>query len=191
MTVNNVGIATILTPKPQAQPRLYAYAIASESHAGLLKIGQTTRSVKERVAEQLKTAAIDYTIVLDEPALREDGSRITDHEVRNALKRKGVANPHGEWMRCTEEEIKTVLLELRTGQVSSARHYLDFPMRDEQARAVQQTLAYFQSRWQEDETCVPRFLWNAKMRFGKTFTCYQLAKIGTDLQTGGRRRLAK
>jgi hypothetical protein len=23
---------------------------------------------------------------------------------------------------------------------------------------------------------VPRFLWNAKMRFGKTFTAYQLAK---------------
>jgi len=170
------GIDAILTPKPDAQPRLYAYAIAADSHAGLLKIGQTTRDVKQRVAEQLKTAAIDYTIVLDEPALREDGSRITDHEVRAALKRKDFENPHGEWMRCTLADIKTVLLELRTGQRLSARHYLDFPMRSEQARAVQQTLAYFQSRWQEDATCVPRFLWNAKMRFGKTFACYQLAK---------------
>jgi hypothetical protein len=36
--------------------------------------------------------------------------------------------------------------------------------------------AYYQSRWQEDAGAVPRFLWNAKMRFGKTFTSYQLAK---------------
>jgi len=174
--VINPGIDSILTPKPAAQPRLYAYAIAADSHAGLLKIGQTTRDVKQRVAEQLQTAAIDYTIVLDEPALREDGSRITDHEVRNALNKKGFENPHGEWMRCTVADVKTVLLELRTGRVLSARHHLDFPMRAEQARAVRQTFDYFQSRWQEDETCVPRFLWNAKMRFGKTFACYQLAK---------------
>ena len=49
-------------------------------------------------------------------------------------------------------------------------------MRREQAEAVKLTLAYYQSRWAEDADAVPRFLWNAKMRFGKTFTTYQLAK---------------
>ncbi len=49
-------------------------------------------------------------------------------------------------------------------------------MRPEQARAVEQTLSYFDSIWEEDPRAVPRFLWNAKMRFGKTFTTYQLAK---------------
>ena len=49
-------------------------------------------------------------------------------------------------------------------------------MRDEQAEAVNKTLGYFQSIWAEDANAVPRFLWNAKMRFGKTFTAYQLAK---------------
>ena len=38
------------------------------------------------------------------------------------------------------------------------------------------THAYFHSRWEEDMHAVPRFLWNAKMRFGKTFTAYQLAR---------------
>lgn len=38
------------------------------------------------------------------------------------------------------------------------------------------THAYYVSRWAEDMNAVPRFLWNAKMRFGKTFTTYQLAK---------------
>ena len=49
-------------------------------------------------------------------------------------------------------------------------------MRREQAEAVNKTHAYFHSIWQEDMHAVPRFLWNAKMRFGKTFTTYQLAK---------------
>ena len=51
-------IEEILTPKPEARPRIYAYAIADQAHAGLLKVGQTTRDVKQRVGEQLKTAAI-------------------------------------------------------------------------------------------------------------------------------------
>ena len=55
-------IEEILAPKPEARPRIYAYSIADEAHAGLLKVGQTTRDVKQRVAEQLKTAAIkNYT----------------------------------------------------------------------------------------------------------------------------------
>lgn len=49
-------------------------------------------------------------------------------------------------------------------------------MRQEQAEAVNLTHAYFLSRWAEDANAAPRFLWNAKMRFGKTFTTYQLAK---------------
>ena len=49
-------IEEILAPKPAARPRIYAYAIADKAHAGLLKVGQTTRDVKQRVAEQLKTA---------------------------------------------------------------------------------------------------------------------------------------
>jgi hypothetical protein len=49
-------------------------------------------------------------------------------------------------------------------------------MRWEQAEAVNKTHSYFHSIWQEDMHAVPRFLWNAKMRFGKTFTTYQLAR---------------
>jgi superfamily II DNA or RNA helicase len=45
-----------------------------------------------------------------------------------------------------------------------------------QREAVEKTLAYFHSIWREDQSAAPRFLWNAKMRFGKTFTTYQLAK---------------
>ncbi len=170
-------IEEILAPKPEARPRIYAYSIDDKAHAGLLKVGQTTRDVKQRVAEQLKTAAIkNYTIELDEPAERDDGTIFTDHQVRDVLIKKGLENVELEWMRCTIKDVKTVLTELRTGQQFTGTHHETFPMRREQAEAVSKTHAYFHSIWKEDMHAVPRFLWNAKMRFGKTFTAYQLAK---------------
>jgi len=175
--MNKPTIEEILAPKPEARPRIYAYSIADSAHAGLLKVGQTTRDVKQRVAEQLKTAAIkNHTIELDEAAERDDGSLFTDHEVRAALVRKGFKNTELEWMRCTLKDVKTVLAELRSGRNFTGTHHETFAMRAEQCAAVEKTHAYFHSIWKEDMHAVPRFLWNAKMRFGKTFTTYQLAK---------------
>ena len=171
------SIEEILSPKPDARPRIYAYSIDDKAHAGLLKVGQTTRDVKKRVAEQLKTANIkNYKIELDEIAERDDGTRFTDHEVRAALGKKGCANTELEWMRCTLKDVKAVLIALRTGQPIAGSRDQNFPMRAEQRAAVEKTHDYFHSIWKEDMHAVPRFLWNAKMRFGKTFTSYQLAK---------------
>jgi hypothetical protein len=174
-------IEEILTPKPVARPRIYAYSIDDKAHKGLLKVGQTTRNVKQRVAEQLKTAAIkNYTIELNESAERDDGTIFSDHDVRAALVRKKFENAELEWMHCSVRELKTVLAELRTGQRFTGTHHETFQMRREQAEAVDKTFDYFHSIWSEDRHDVPRFLWNAKMRFGKTFTTYQLAKkLGT------------
>jgi len=170
-------IEEILAPKPEARPRIYAYSIDDKAHKGLLKVGQTTRNVKQRIAEQVKTAAIkNYKIELDESAEREDGSIFSDHEVRAALVRKGFENVELEWMRCSVKEVKNVLAELRTGQKFTGTHHETFPMRREQFDAVAKTSDYYHSIWAENKNAVPRFLWNAKMRFGKTFTTYQLAK---------------
>ena len=121
-------IEEILAPKPEARPRIYAYSIDDKAHKGLLKVGQTTRDVKQRVAEQLKTAAIkNYTIELDESAERDDGTIFTDHEVRAALVRKRFENTELEWMRCSVKDVKTVLTELRTGQQFTGTHHETFP----------------------------------------------------------------
>jgi hypothetical protein len=175
--MNKPTIEEILAPKPEARPRIYAYSIADKAHEGLLKVGQTTRDVRQRVAEQLKTAAIkNYKIELDEPAERDDGAVFSDHDVRAALVKKKFENTELEWMHCSVRELKTVLAELRSGQRFSGTHHEIFPMRREQGEAVDKTFQYFHSIWSEDQHAVPRFLWNAKMRFGKTFTAYQLAK---------------
>lgn len=175
--MNKPTIEDILAAKPKARPRIYAYSIADAAHHGQLKVGQTTRNVQQRVAEQLKTAAIqNFTIELDEPAERDDGSVFSDHEVRAALVRKGFENTQLEWMRCTLADVQTVLAELRTGQRLGGTHFETFGLRTEQAEAVNKTFDYYHSIWAENPQAAPRFLWNAKMRFGKTFTTYQLAK---------------
>ena len=171
-------IEEILAPKPKPRPRIYAYTINDQAHKGLLKIGQTTRDVRQRVAEQLRTAAIrNFRIVLDESPVRDDGTIVSDHEVRAALVRKGFENTELEWMRCKLKDVKTVLTELRTGLRFTGTHSETFSMRAEQRAAVKKTHDYFHDIWrQEGMNAVPRFLWNAKMRFGKTFTAYQLAR---------------
>ncbi|MGN7861816.1 GIY-YIG nuclease family protein [Microbacterium sp. 22303] len=167
----------LLPPKPESRLRIYAYSIADDAHVRLLKVGQTTQDVKTRVAQQVKTAAIqNYEIVLDEPADRQDGSTFSDHDVRARLKQKGFSNPTLEWMECSVDDVLTAVAELRAGQSFSGTHHAAFPMRAEQQAAVDKTYGYYQSRWAEDSDAVPEFLWNAKMRFGKTFTTYQLAK---------------
>lgn len=49
-------------------------------------------------------------------------------------------------------------------------------MRPEQVIAVNKTIDYFKSAKTDEPTKAPKFLWNAKMRFGKTFAAYELAK---------------
>ena len=169
-------IDDVLALRPELNPRIYAYSIGAPSHAGLLKIGQTIQDVRRRVMQQTQTAGISATIELDEPAARDDGQIITDHAVREALRRKGFANPQLEWMRCTLADVRTVLIELRMGRPVAGQRHENFPPRREQTEAVDKTYAYFLSVWADDKEAVPRFLWNAKMRFGKTFTAYQLAK---------------
>nr|WP_243841889.1 DEAD/DEAH box helicase family protein [Salinibacterium sp. ZJ77] len=121
-----------------------------------------------------------YTLHVDELAERDDGSVFRDSEVRQRLIDKGFENPifgsAREWMRCTPEDVRTAITELREGVELSGTHHETFPMRPEQASAVDKAEGYFKSIWAEDPQAVPRFLWNAKMRFGKTFASYQLAK---------------
>ncbi|MET3769361.1 hypothetical protein ABIB15_002057 [Marisediminicola sp. UYEF4] len=167
----------LMPERPKGQLRIYAYTIHDEQHEGWLKVGQTAQDVKTRVAQQVKTAAVtNYSIEIDESAVRDDGTFLRDFDVRARLKAKGFANPTLEWMKCSVADVRTAITELRTGQSVSGTHHETFPMRPEQKRAVEKTHDYFHSIWKEDMHGVPRFLWNAKMRFGKTFTSYQLAK---------------
>ena len=167
-------------PQREAEPKIYAYELKGvASHNGYIKVGYTTRSVKERVEEQTKTAALDYRIIGEWSAMRRDGSgeSFSDHDVHDILVRQGFSRKGEEWFKCSLSDVEAAILAVQTGTENEEKRTRDFPMREEQSRAVEMTKAYFESVEKEDgDRKDPKFLWNAKMRFGKTFATYQLAK---------------
>lgn len=159
-------------------PQIYAY---SDSHfPGQLKIGDTTREdVNIRIAEQYPIITPGKTFKLEwfDTAFYADGSGdyFRDHAIHECLKRNGFENTAGEWFRCTLNDVKAAYQAVKHHRQMESQRTLDFPMRDEQKSAVEMTYKYFNDTPHgKDEPL--HFLWNAKMRFGKTFTTYQLAK---------------
>ena len=166
-------------PRPASRPTIYAYEDTNPQYAGLLKVGYTTVDAQSRVAQQyptLRPGKPPYRIVLEESAMRNDGTVFTDRDVHRMLRINGVKNPDGEWFRCGVEQVKAAIIAVRTGQLNEESRSLDFKMRPEQEAAVEKTAVYFKSFRRENRDKPPHFLWNAKMRFGKTFAAYQLAK---------------
>lgn len=166
-------------PRPRVEPKIYAYEDTHPQYAGLLKIGYTTQSVQERVAQQYPTlrpgGKPPYRIVLEEPAMRSDGTGFTDHDVHRMLRINGIPHAGGEWFRCTVDQVRAAINAVREGQLFEEQRSLNFKMRPEQEAAVAKTMAYFQN-YRRENGKPPHFLWNCKMRFGKTFAAYQLAK---------------
>ena len=170
---------TFFPPRPESKPTIYAYEDTNPQYAGLLKVGYTTVDVQGRVAQQYPTrrpGKPPYRIVLEKSAMRNDGTTFSDHDVHRRLKQQGIKNPEGEWFECAMDDVKAAVISVRTGRMSEENRALDFAMRPEQIEAVEMTSAYFKRAQKEDPHKTPHFLWNAKMRFGKTFAAYQLAK---------------
>lgn len=164
-------------PRPSTNPTIYAYELLGvNTHIGLLKIGFTDRDAKSRIAEQLKTARLQYKIVFEESAMKNDGSSFTDHDIHRYLRKQGVANTEGEWFKCNVKDVKAAIWAIKSGVRNEDNRTLSFNMRPEQQEAVNKSMAYFKSFKNENKDKTPHFLWNAKMRFGKTFASYQLAK---------------
>jgi len=157
-------------------PRIYAYS--DTRFKDCLKVGYTTKSAAERVAEQYPVKLPDqsYTIELDEIAVRDDGSFFTDHDVHRTLIKRGIERLEGEWFSCHLDDVKVAIYEVRTGKSTESQRTLNFGLRPEQREAIDKAKTYFDSYRSENPDKTPHFLWNAKMRFGKTFATYQLAK---------------
>lgn len=165
--------------RPAANPTIYAYIDSNPAYAGLLKIGYTTGNVEKRVAQQyptLRPGGVPYKIVFQESAMYPDGSIFTDREIHRALRRRGIKNPNGEWFACTVKDLRAAIIAVKEGIANEENRDQNFPMRPEQQEAVEKTIAYFENFREENPGKPPHFLWNAKMRFGKTFAAYQLAK---------------
>lgn len=169
-------------------PKIYAFMIDAYAETawvgarqgkGLIKVGETQRNVHLRIKEILESVkmpiATPYNLLLTESAITDNGKVFRDEEIHKALENAGAHNINGEWYECTETEVRAAIASVRIGSsLESLLNKNSFKMRPEQRVAVDQTAAYFTKN--ADLASPPHFLWNAKMRFGKTFTTYQLAK---------------
>lgn len=171
-------------------PRIYAYTEPQYKETqwqgkrqgkGLIKVGFTTRlSALERIAEQFgtnKPTSTPFEILLDDIAIRNDNTYFTDHEVHKVLEKLGCYRfPNSEWFECTLEEVQQAIFAVKNHKTDVSKRIANFKMRPEQEQAVKVTSEYFRRYPYAVEHKTPHFLWNAKIRFGKTFTSYQLAK---------------
>jgi len=162
--------------RPTTTPTIYAFAVQNPDHAGLLKVGYTEQSAAGRIAQQFPGGFTGYDIKLIEPAMRPDGSSFTDRDIHRHLRARKIPNPSHEWFRCTINDVQAAILAVRERRANVEDRTLSFCLRPEQEQAVAMTANYFTRAATEQKGHTPHFLWNAKMRFGKTFAAYQLAK---------------
>ena len=163
--------------RAKINPTIYAYKLIDvKNKENLLKVGYTDRDAKTRVKEQIGATHLKLEIVLETEAIKEDGSTFSDHDVHRFLKTKGFENIEGEWFKCSLNDIKSAILQIKTGNENIQNRTQNFGLRPEQKEAIEKTSQYFKNYILENPNKAPHFLWNAKMRFGKTFTTYKLAQ---------------
>lgn len=172
--------------RPEVHPSIYAYIDTNPMYQGYIKVGYTERDINKRVSEQYNILKpgdkLPYDIILRESAMRNDGSSFTDKDVHRVLEKKGfkaLKDKQGkktEFFECKLDDIKAAILAVKERKENVENRTENFKMRKEQEEAVSKTKIYFESIKKENKKAIPKFLWNAKMRFGKTFTTYQLAK---------------
>ncbi|MCY4232142.1 MAG: DEAD/DEAH box helicase family protein [Bacteroidetes bacterium] len=160
--------------------KIYAYTYGeykdkewqSRKGHGWMKIGFTSKeNVMSRIKEQTSSSVPEEPVLLlEEDALTDQSQSFTDKKVHKQLIANGAHRVQNEWFEATVDELKIALAEIKQGRKVTAPER--FQMRPEQKEAVKRTAQYF--RLQKDDQA-RHFLWNAKMRFGKTFTTYQLA----------------
>lgn len=171
-----------IQPKVEVKPIIYAYS--DTRYPGCLKVGYTDRPIEERMHEHYPTLTpgISYKVEYVEPAMNADGAIFMDHDVHRALEAKGFKalktqdGKKSEWYRCTTKDVRAAVLAVKTYATNFENRTQSFPMRPEQERAVRMTKAYFEAEIKRNPGHTAKFLWNAKMRFGKTFASYELAK---------------
>ena len=158
-------------------PMIYAYNTPGIAyHDGWTKIGYTEKqSVEQRIKQQTHTAGIRYEIAWQDNAMYKDGSGIyfTDHDFHDYLENKAsVPREKGtEWFHVDGMQSLGLFQRFasRKGYIAGEAERKSYVLREEQQDAVGMTKDYFDAGGRE-------FLWNAKPRFGKTLSSYDLVQ---------------
>lgn len=180
---------------------IYVFRINDEAHKGCLKVGEATAddnenlwglapsshnlniAAKKRINQYTQTAGIAYDLLYTELSIYTSGGRLcalNDGAVRDVLLRSGIKKKvfeiegnANEWVITDVETVKNAIKAAKEGrnalnsaEISTDKNPIEF--RPEQKDAIKLTKKYFAKGNQ--------FLWNAKMRFGKTLSALQVTK---------------
>ena len=157
-------------------PMIYAYTTPEIArHDGWTKIGYTEQAVEKRLKQQAHTIDVIYHEEWKGNAVYDDGSGeiFSDKDFHVYLRKLGIENNReNEWFHINGTESQKRFFEFRSnrGIVKREDAVIPYTLRNEQATAVLQTEEYFQSGKGKE------YLWNAKPRFGKTLSVYELCK---------------
>lgn len=147
------------------QRSIYVYSTPTYLKNGWLKVGQTDRDPEKRVREQDSTACPEELKILWSTTAP---NTLKDEDIHNELERLGYHRVRGdkrEWFECDVDAVKRAFNSLLKG---SARPN-SYSLRPEQQECHDKCLKAFESG-------DSRFLFACVMRFGKTFTFYQVMK---------------
>jgi superfamily II DNA or RNA helicase len=150
------------------------YAYTTKSYKDLLKVGQTylregmtaEESAKLRIAQQDSTSNPEPLILKHVWTVP---GHITDKRIHKQLILMGKTDARKdkdrEWFKCNVTDVASAINSL----VHGIERPNSFEPRKEQSDCVDKAVSYFNKGGEE-------FLVNAKMRFGKTFVSYLIAK---------------
>ena len=152
---------------------MYAYSTPEiVRHNGWLKIGDTEQGVDKRIKQQTHTADVEYKLEWTDIAMyRDDCTYFRDYDFHDYLTEyKGIErNDHTEWFHIDGTTLRQCFEEFVTHDFQQKGLHYSYKLRKEQQKAVDMTLDYLKAHHGEG-----KFLWNAKPRFGKTLTAYDL-----------------
>lgn len=165
---------TIQTAK-KVVPVIYCYTTPEIArHDGWVKIGYSEQEAETRIGQQTHTADVEYHIEWSKNATFDDGSGqlFRDSDFHSYLVKCGVKRQKGtEWFQISPADAKSKLDEFRENRgIKKADNVIPYRLRNEQQEAVDRAQDYFAIHDHGE------FLYNAKPRFGKTLTLYDLAK---------------
>lgn len=168
-------MAVSIQTTAKVTPQCYAYTLPqAPGHDGWTKIGFTERDVHTRIKEQTHTAGLEPKLWWHFRAayMTEPYGNFTDRDFHQYLKKLGVRRKAGtEWFEISPNAARGEFIDYTQnhGAIEGREDaVIPYRLREEQAKAVDQTVAYFNAHEGGE------FLWNAKPRFGKTLAAYDL-----------------
>ena len=164
-------------PMSKSYPVIYAYEQKSSSSCrdSYLYIGYTVQDVHEHFSTTYTGNSSDFRNILVQGAMDASGSVLTDVQIKDFLHHKGYEIRPDGCIKVSKDILLRTINDLKDGKINKGRTE-NFCLRPEQREAVDMTKEYFLHMDSQDPERAPHFLWNCKMRFGKTFAAYMLAK---------------